>query len=112
MAKKKVREEKPQDALKRITTQLRKWGALKIVLFGSLACGIVDSQSNLDLLAITSSSQTSKARMDQIYQHVERKVATDIVIYSQDDFEKMLPESSFLQEILQSGRIVYEKKTS
>lgn len=112
VAKKRVREEKLQAALKRIITQLREWGALKVVLFGSFACGTVDSQSDLDLLVIMPSSQPSKAWMDQIYQHIERGVATDMVIYSQDDFERMLPESAFLQEILQSGRIVYEKNPS
>lgn len=112
VAKKKAREEKLQDALRRITAQLRKWGVLKIVLFGSLARGIVDSQSDLDLFVIMPSSQTSKAWMDQIYQHVERDVATDIVIYSQDDFERMLPESAFLQEILRSGKVIYEENPS
>ncbi|MEN3187673.1 MAG: HEPN domain-containing protein [Atribacterota bacterium] len=110
VAKKRAREEKLQDALKRIVTQLREWGALKVVLLGSFACGTVDFQSDLDLLVIMPSSQTSKAWIDQIYQHIERGIATDMVIYSQDDFEKMLPESSFLQEIFQSGGIVYEKK--
>lgn len=112
MAKKRAREEKLQAALKRIVTQLQEWGALKVILFGSFARGTVDSQSDLDLLVIMPSSQPSKAWMDQIYQRVERGVATDMVIYSQDDFEKMLPESAFLQEILRSGRIIYEKKPS
>ncbi|NSW76512.1 MAG: nucleotidyltransferase domain-containing protein [Candidatus Atribacteria bacterium] len=112
VAKKRVREEKLQVALKRIITQLREWGALKVILFGSFVREIADSQSDLDLLVIMPPSQPSKAWMDQIYQYVERGVATDMVIYSQDDFERMLPESAFLQEILRSGRIVYEKNPS
>ncbi|MCX7668103.1 MAG: nucleotidyltransferase domain-containing protein [Atribacterota bacterium] len=65
--KKKTREEKLQEALKRIIIQLREWGALKVILFGSPARGIVDSQSDLDLLVIMPPSKTSKEWMDQIY---------------------------------------------
>jgi hypothetical protein len=44
-----------------------------------------------------------------VYDKVERGIASDIIVYSQDEFESWLPESSFLQDIVASGRVVYEK---
>jgi hypothetical protein len=54
-------------------------------------------------------SNSSKEWTDIVYSQVERGIASDIIVYNQDEFERRLPESSFLQDIMASGRVVYEK---
>ncbi|NLJ61175.1 MAG: nucleotidyltransferase domain-containing protein [Firmicutes bacterium] len=109
LLRKRARELRLKSSLAYITEQLCDLGALKIVLFGSLARGDVDTDSDLDLLVIMPASVSGKEWTDIIYTQVERGIASDIIVYSQDEFESRLPESSFLQDIMASGRVVYEK---
>ncbi len=109
LLRKQARETKLGVCLTHITEQLRDLGALKVILFGSLARGDVDIDSDLDLFAIMPSNMSGKEWMDIVYDQVERGIASDIIVYNQDEFEKRLPESSFLQDIMTSGRVVYEK---
>lgn len=92
-----------------IVSQLRNIGASKIILFGSLAKGDVDVNSDLDLLVIMPTTKTGKGWMNLIYENVERKIASDIIVYNREEFEEKLPTSSFLRNIVKSGRVVYEK---
>jgi len=109
LLRKRARELRPKSSLAHITEQLRDLGALKIVLFGSLARGNVDTDSDLDLLVIMPANVSGKEWTGIVYDKVERGIASDIIVYSQDEFESRLPESSFLQDIMASGRVVYEK---
>lgn len=97
-----------QASLDSIVSQLKNLGALKIVHFGSFARGDVDVNSDLDLLVLMPSTKTGKQWMDEIYEKIERKVASDIIVYNQEEFQEKLPTSSFLQNILK-GKVVYEK---
>ncbi|OGF68314.1 MAG: hypothetical protein A2Y62_11490 [Candidatus Fischerbacteria bacterium RBG_13_37_8] len=106
--RKNERKAKLQASSESILIQLKSMGALKIVLFGSLAIGEVDVNSDLDLLVIMPSSRTGKEWMDIIYEKVERKIASDIIVYSLQEFQQKLPSSSFLQNIMQ-GKVLYEK---
>ncbi len=47
--------------------------------------------------------------MNLIYSEVERGISSDIIAYNLDEFNKNLPYSSFLNNIVNSGRVVYEK---
>lgn len=108
MQRKNERKAKLQASMDSIVSQLKSLGALKVILFGSLAKGDVDVNSDLDLLVLMPSNRTGKEWMDTIYEKIERKVASDIIVYNQKEFYEMLPTSSFLQNILK-GMVVYEK---
>jgi predicted nucleotidyltransferase len=103
------RENRLKSSMESITRQLVELGALKIILFGSLAEGRVDVYSDLDLLAIMPSEKTGKEWIDLIYENVKRGIAADIIAYNKEEMEKKLPTSSFLQHVLISGRVIYEK---
>ncbi|MGQ9631854.1 MAG: nucleotidyltransferase domain-containing protein [bacterium] len=109
LRRKEEREAKLKSALASIVDQLKALGALKIILFGSLARGDVDVYSDLDLLAIMPPTRSGKEWMKFIYENVERGIASDIVVYNQREFEEESPTSSFLRDVLSSGRVVYEK---
>lgn len=108
LQKKNRRKARLQASLDSIASQLKNLGALKIILFGSFAEGDADVNSDLDLLVIMPSARTGKEWMDTIYEKIERKVASDIIVYNEEELDKKLPTSSFLQNIMK-GKVVYEK---
>jgi predicted nucleotidyltransferase len=57
---KEKRRRKLEKNFHNIVLQLKKFGALKIVLFGSFARGNISLRSDLDLLAVMPASKTGK----------------------------------------------------
>ena len=112
LSRKKRREEKLRAALGSIVDQLRALGALKIVLFGSLARAEVDVGSDLDLLVIMPATRTGEEWTRLVYERLERGVAADIIVYNESEFNAMLPRSSFLREVLRTGSVVHEQGSS
>jgi len=108
LQRKEQRKARLQASLDSIVNQLKGIGALKIILFGSLARGEVDINSDLDLLVLMPSTKTGKEWMDIIYDTIERRIASNIMVYNQKEFHDKLPTSSFLQNI-SKGKVVYEK---
>jgi predicted nucleotidyltransferase len=107
-ARKEARRTALQRSLERITGQLRDMGALKVIVFGSFASGDVTSHSDLDLIAIMPSTQSGREWMGRIYEEVDRDIDCDILAYTREEIEKMLPVSGILRSALSSGRTVYE----
>jgi hypothetical protein len=54
------------------------------------------------------STKTGREWMDLIYRTVERKVASNIIVYNEEEFYQKLPSSSFLKNILEA-KIICEK---
>lgn len=94
--------------LQQIVLQLKDMGARKVVLFGSLARKDVSAHSDLDLLAIMSTSKSGREWIAEIYEKVDRGIACDIVAYNESELEQMLPVSRFLRRVLREGKVVYE----
>jgi len=103
------REAKLQASLNSIVNQLKDCGALKIILFGSLARGEVYVKSDLDLLAIMPSSKSGREWMNFIYENAKGKIDSKIIVYSEKEFEEELETNPFLENVVGSGRMVYEK---
>lgn len=110
LGRKAERETQLRSSLDSIADQLKAMGALRIVLFGSLAEGEVDVRSDLDLLVIMPLAKSGKEWSRLIYDTVERGVDSDIVVYNQEEFAEMIPASSFLRDVMESGKVIYEKR--
>jgi len=108
LKKKGERRTKLERSLNSIVQSLKEMGAQKIILFGSLASGDVDVNSDLDLFVLMPSAKTGKEWTNIIYNDIEKKVASHIIAFNQDEFWKELPTSSFLRNILK-GKVLYEK---
>jgi len=106
--KKKERKNRLLSSLDFIVDQLKKMGALKIILFGSLMRDEVDINSDLDLFVLMPSTKTGKDWLNIIYDQVERKVASDIILYNEKEFKEELPWNSLLKNV-SKGRVIYEK---
>jgi predicted nucleotidyltransferase len=109
LRRKESRREKLASSLASISGQLARMGAKKILLFGSLAVDEVDVTSDLDLLVIMPSSRPGKDWMREIYEVVDRGVASDILVYNEEEFQADLSVNTFLRHIVSSGRVIYEK---
>ena len=94
--------------LPRIVEQLKALGALKVILFGSLARGDTGLVSDLDIIAIMPLSLSGREWIRKIYAEVERGIACDILAYNERDLREILPTSSFLRHALKEGKVIYE----
>ena len=95
-------------ALPAVVAQLREMGALRVILFGSLARGEAGPRSDLDLITILPSSHNSQEWMRRIYTEVDRKIACDILAYSEQEFPDVLAHSRFLRRAVREGKVLYE----
>ncbi|MGQ9617303.1 MAG: nucleotidyltransferase domain-containing protein [Spirochaetota bacterium] len=108
LQKKDERKARLEASLTSIIGQLKDLGTLKIIVFGSFAKGDVDVNSDLDLFVLMPSTRTGKEWMNIIYENVDRKVGSDIIVFNEEEFNQKLSSSSFLSEII-LGKVVYEK---
>ena len=107
--KKTERKKRLQISLDLLIKQLKEHGALKVILFGSMVKDEIDVDSDIDLFVIMPQNKSGKEWMDFIYKSFERGISSDIIVYNKNEFEAKFPTSSFLQDIISSGRIIYEK---
>lgn len=83
----------------------------KIVLFGSLATGNVRETSDIDLLLVKQSEKRPLERILEVMALLEYpRIALDIFVYTPEEVAYLRDEGSpFIEEILCSGRVLYEK---
>lgn len=94
-------------------------GIEKLILFGSYAYGTPTDDSDIDLLVVTSDSEIpgSYAEKSSIYLRIARKidairkrVPVDLIVHTRPMHQKFLEMNSlFCREIMERGRVVYEK---
>ncbi|MFZ5924938.1 MAG: nucleotidyltransferase domain-containing protein [Bacillota bacterium] len=95
--------------MERIVSILQNRGVEKIVLFGSLARGDVGSSSDVDLIVVEKTDKRFLERLDDVYSAVQPRVATDILVYTPEEIERLKESSSFVRQVLREGRVLYEK---
>ncbi|MCF6096542.1 nucleotidyltransferase domain-containing protein [Thermovorax subterraneus] len=94
--------------LERITAELKKLGAEKILLFGSYARGREDLFTDLDIIAILKSDLPFIDRIGFIYRKIAPRVAADILVYTPEEWETV-KEKPFFKKAVAEGRVLYEK---
>lgn len=109
--RKEHRKKELSRELEKIREQLAGLGALRVVVFGSFASGEVISSSDLDVLAVMPPTKTGKEWLRILSETIDREVSLDILAFTDEELEKALPVSSFLRRVLETGKVVYEKKS-
>jgi hypothetical protein len=84
----------------------------KNIVFGSVANGRIHSSNDLDLLAIMPVQMSGRKWMGKIYEEIDRQVDSDILAFTEEELEKALPVSRFLRNVLASGKVIYEKRST
>jgi predicted nucleotidyltransferase len=83
----------------------------RILLFGSLACGEVGEWSDIDLVIIKQTGQKLLDRIRKVMSLLKPRVGVDILVYTPQEFARLSQERPFVrQEILQKGRVLYERE--
>jgi len=109
-ANKEKRRKKLERNLQMIVPQLKKFGALKIILFGSFASGDISLRSDLDLVAVMPASKTGRDWLKEIYQDIKRDVSCDILVFNAKEFEDLKDKRVILRDAIKKGIVVYEKR--
>ncbi len=81
----------------------------KIILFGSFLRGNQDEFSDIDLVIVYQTSKTFLNRLKELYLKWDIPKAVDILAYTPEEFQDMLKENAFIQNIVNTGEILYER---
>lgn len=92
----------------RLVEQLKAMGAVKVILFGSLARGQISLFSDIDLLALFDQERPARELTRWVYQNIQAREGVDILAYSRKGFQKMR-QRPFFRHILKDGKVLYER---
>lgn len=97
-----------------IVEKLKKeYNPLKIILFGSYACGNPREDSDIDLFILKNTHERRVdrfVRVKRIIYDPHRKVPVSPLVYTPDEVEERLViGDDFVKEIIQEGVVLYEK---
>ena len=104
----RFRREALEKELERITGMMAQLGVQKAILIGDLATGRVGPDSSLDLIMVQDIPGSFTRRMDFFTSHLGPMLATNYLVYTQEEFGTLKDTSPFLRVALSSGRVVHE----
>lgn len=81
----------------------------KIILFGSLARGTWDEASDIDLIIVYQTTKSFMDRLKDLYLSWNIPKAVDILAYTPEEFARLLNESSFVEDAVRDGEVLYER---
>ncbi len=93
-----------------ITAQIiKKYKPDRIILFGSMAGGNSDSDSDADFLIIKKDTPYLGAeRIRELSRLIARNIAVDFLVYRPDEFDKRVKMGDpFLNTIIKKGKVLY-----
>lgn len=93
------------EELNRMVDKLRKLGAKRIILFGSYARGRSDMFTDLDLIVILNTSLPFVERTGYVYRELAPRVATDILVYTPEEWTK-IKDRPFIKQALAEGKVI------
>ena len=102
-----------------IVERLKKADPVKVVLFGSHVAGKTDSDSDIDILVVTSDNYIPKTykekislelKISSLISDIKKECPVDLIVHTIPMHDKFLALGSmFSKEITKKGRILYER---
>jgi uncharacterized protein len=84
----------------------------RIILFGSVARGEADAESDLDVLVIKDTAKPFVRRLERMAELCPPGVHADILVYTPAELREMLDDGNpFIIHALQEGKVVYEAES-
>jgi len=83
----------------------------QIILFGSCARQEERETSDIDLIVVAESEKDFVERIADFYRILKPKVALDLLVYTPEEFNRLLNESAFVKNAVKEGVKLYEKST-
>lgn len=82
----------------------------RVIVFGSLASGEPHADSDIDLVVVTQTNLPFWKRLRALRRRLQPRVATDLLVYTPDEFAGLCRERPFVRdEIAAKGRVMYER---
>lgn len=99
----------PQTTIDAVVRQIvEKFQPQKIILFGSYAFGTPRPESDVDLLIVMEKDDNQRKSLE-IRRELNVNFGLDLVVFSPERLRQRIKlGDSFLQEIVQQGKVVYE----
>ena len=107
------------DFLPEIVKSLSQFDPIKIIVFGSYATQKLHEDSDLDLLIVLNINKIPgsyeekhllKSQIRKAIIPINRQIPIDLLVYTLPEYNKIRENmGSFLREIHETGKIVYEK---
>ena len=95
--------------LNKLLQALQSYHPQRIILFGSVARGEADADSDLDVLVIKDTTDPFVHRLEEMAKLCPPGVHADILVYTPDELRQMVDDGNpFILQALQEGRTVYE----
>lgn len=92
----------------RVANQLAALGAVRVVLFGSLAQGKASLFSDIDLLALFDDLRSPRELTRWVYQRIDAREAVDIIAHSVRSFTEF-KDRPFWRHALKHSEVLYER---
>ena len=90
---------------------IKKFNLKKIIIFGSFARGDYHKGSDLDLIIVGEFKERFIDRIGKIIELNESDLEIDVMVYTEEEFQKMIKERRpFIEQALEEGIVVYEKR--
>ena len=104
-----ITENKISEIIKKIASG---YNPEKIILFGSYASGTAAENSDIDIFVIKDSELPRPQRTMQLRRMLlGSQIPMDLIVYTPGEVDKEKDEKySFVYEVLNSGKTVYERK--
>lgn len=83
----------------------------KIILFGSLAKGDYHELSDIDMIVIKKTMKRFLERIEDVLLLNDTEMHLECFVYTPEEFSTMIEEENpFIEEVLKSGVVIYEKQ--
>lgn len=90
---------------------VKKFNLKKIIIFGSFARGDYHKGSDLDLIIVGEFKERFIDRIGKIIELNDSDLEIDVMVYTEEEFQKMIKERRpFIEQALEEGIVVYEKR--
>lgn len=90
---------------------VKKFNLKKIIIFGSFARGDCHKGSDLDLIIVGEFKERFIDRIGKIIELNDSDLEIDAMVYTEEEFQKMIKERRpFMEQALEEGIVVYEKR--
>ena len=98
-----------EEKLNKLLQALQGYHPQRIILFGSVARGEADADSDLDVLVIKDTTDPFVRRLEAMAELCPLGVHADILVYTPHELRQMVDDGNpFILQALREGRTVYE----
>ncbi|MBU2579081.1 nucleotidyltransferase domain-containing protein [Patescibacteria group bacterium] len=111
MTKAQLKEKYKKEIKKMVKKIKEEYRPLKIYLFGSFVWGNFTEDSDVDFLIIKNSKKRKLDRISDVDKILsDREIPVDVLVYNPREIkERMELGDSFIEDVLDKGKLVYAK---